>query len=62
MTAVDLRVSLSMNVTDLEKHRYQSVDDACKLVEKGSYLAKIDLKSAYRSVPISKHSMKVTGL
>lgn len=25
--------------TDLEKHRYQSVDDACKLVEKGSYLA-----------------------
>lgn len=48
--------------TDLEKHRYQSVDDACKLVEKGSYLAKIDLKSAYRSIPISKHSMKVTGL
>lgn len=32
------------------------------MVEQGSYLAKVDLKSAYRSVPISRHSMKVTGL
>jgi len=27
-----------------------------------TYMAKLDLKSAYRSVNISQHSQKVTGL
>ena len=45
-----------------EQHRFQSVDDAAGLVNKGYYMAKVDLKSAYRSVPLSKHSCGVTGL
>ena len=49
-------------VTSTERHRFQSVDDAAKLVKKGHFMAKVDLKSAYRSVSISKHSCKVTGL
>ncbi|PJE78159.1 hypothetical protein CI610_02909 [invertebrate metagenome] len=49
-------------VSELDKQRFQSVDDAVKLVTPFCYMAKVDLKSAYRSVPISKHSQKVTGL
>ena len=33
-----------------------------KLVRQGSYFAKVDLKSAYRSVSISPYSQQVTGL
>ena len=43
-------------------HRFARVDDAATLVTEGCYMAKVDLKSAYRSVSISKHSQKVTGL
>lgn len=43
-------------------HRFQTVDDAAKLMWPGYYMAKVDLKSAYRSVPISAHSQKFTGL
>lgn len=49
-------------VSNEDKHRFQSVDDAAKLVKKGYYMAKVDLKSAYRSVRLSKHSTTVTGL
>ena len=42
--------------------KFSRVDDAASLVTEGCYMAKIDLKSAYRSVPISKHSQQVTGL
>lgn len=42
--------------------KFASVDDAAALIEEGYYMAKVDLKSAYRSVPISKHSQRVTGL
>lgn len=41
---------------------YQSVNDACELANQGSYLAKIDLKSAYRSVPINPADYPLTGL
>jgi hypothetical protein len=43
------------------KFQYQSLDDAKKLINPNSYMAKVDLKSAYRSVPISSTSQKVTG-
>ncbi|VDI58032.1 Hypothetical predicted protein [Mytilus galloprovincialis] len=47
---------------DVEKQKFQSVDDAAKLVTKNCFMAKVDLKSAYRSVSISSHSQQVTGL
>lgn len=47
---------------NFEKQKFQSVDDAGKLVSKNCFMAKVDLKSAYRSVKISTHSQEVTGL
>ncbi|CAC5365434.1 unnamed protein product [Mytilus coruscus] len=47
---------------EFDKQRFQTVDDACKLVSKNFYMAKVDLKAAYRSVRISKQTQKVTGL
>ena len=44
------------------KQKFAKVDDAAKLVTPGCFMAKVDLKQAYRSVPISKHSQQVTGL
>ena len=54
--------SVNDYVTNTDQHRFQSVDDAAKLIKQGYYMAKVDLKSAYRSVAISKHSCQVTGL
>ena len=49
-------------VSNFHKQKFQTLDDAKKLVRQGSYFAKVDLKSAYRSVPISPYSQQVTGL
>ena len=43
------------------KQKFSRVDDAAALVTEGCYMAKCDLKSAYRSVRISEHSQRVTG-
>ena len=42
--------------------KFARVDDAAALVTEGCFMAKVDIQSAYRHVPISKHSQKVTGL
>ena len=42
--------------------RFQTIDDATSLLQPGYYMAKIYLKSAYRSVSISKESQQFTGL
>ena len=42
--------------------KYQTVQDACELLEEGAYMAKVDLKSAYRSVAIHPSQYKFTGL
>ena len=42
--------------------KFARVDDAAALVTEGCFMAKIDLQAAYRSVPISRHSQRVTGL
>ncbi|MES9879857.1 MAG: reverse transcriptase domain-containing protein [Sedimenticola sp.] len=42
-------------------HTFARVDDAAALMTEGCYFAKVDLKSAYRSVGISKRSQSVTG-
>lgn len=44
------------------KQKFSTVDEAAALVTKGCLMAKIDLKNAYRSVKLSKHSLSVTGL
>ena len=41
---------------------YSTIADATRLIKQGTYLAKIDLKSAYRSVPISSSCYDLTGL
>ena len=44
------------------KIAYQSVQDAIKLLSPSSYIAKIDLKSAYRSVRINPAHQTLAGL
>ena len=46
----------------IDKAKYQSIDDAVKLSSKNCYFAKIDLKSAYRSVNIHPSNYNFTGL
>ena len=41
---------------------YSTIDDATSLIPPGGWLAKVDLKAAYRSVPISPASYSLTGL
>ncbi len=41
---------------------YESIDDAVSLLNSGSYMAKIDLRAAYRSVAIHPSDYKYTGL
>jgi hypothetical protein len=54
--------SVNSYVSSTDKFKFQSVDDASNLVTPGAYMAKVDLKSAYRSVKISSHSQLATGL
>ena len=42
--------------------RYQTLQEACNLAKPGYFLAKVDLKQAYRSVPISPMDYCLTGL
>ena len=41
--------------------KFQSLDDAIKLLKPNCYMAKIDLKHAYRSVPIHPANYQATG-
>jgi hypothetical protein len=45
-----------------EGTRYQSVQDAVRILKPGSFLAKVDLKSAYRSVPVHPSNWQALGL
>ena len=47
---------------EMDKYSYESVDSAARLVKPGYYMAKIDIKSAYRHIPIHPRSQRVTGL
>lgn len=44
------------------KIKYQTVQEACELLETGGYMAKVDLKSAYRSVPLHPSQYEFAGL
>jgi hypothetical protein len=41
---------------------YSTIDDAVRFIKPGSYIAKVDLKSAYRSVPIHSSCYAYMGL
>ena len=49
-------------VPELDKFKFQTIHDAVKVIDKGYYLAKVDLHHAYRSVPISPKNYPATGL
>ena len=49
-------------VSELEKFHFQTIDDAFKLIDKGYYLAKVDLRHAYRSVLINLKNYRAMGL
>ena len=58
----DMRKSgLNAMVHDTSVH-YTTVDEATKTMKHNAYLCKIDLSSAYRSVPIHPSGYKYTGL
>ena len=54
--------SLNDQATLDTHYKFETVDSAAKLLWPNYYMAKVDLKSAYRSVKISEHSQKFTGL
>ena len=62
---MDCSRPLMMNANsymDLEHYKYVTVDDAANLCQPGCWLAKVDLKHAYRSVGTHPDSWRVTGM
>ena len=50
---------------DLFSLRYSTIDDACKLIAAaghGAFLAKIDLKTAFRLIPVAKKDWELLGI
>ena len=47
---------------DIEKQKFQTLDDATKLIGKDFYIAKVDLRRAYRSVPVHPTNFPALGL
>lgn len=46
----------------VQHEHFQTIEDACSLAKPGYWMAKLDLKSAYRSVPVHRDDYRVTGL
>ena len=49
-------------LTDDTSVRFPTLEDAIKMIKPGSFLAKVDLKSAYRHVPIHQECFTYMGL
>ena len=47
---------------DIESFKYESLEDALKLLKPGYYMAKVDLRHAYRSVAIHPKNIHATSL
>lgn len=54
--------ALNDYATLTERHKFETVDKLAEMLEPGMFMYKVDLKSAYRSIPISENSMQYTGL
>ena len=50
------------NYIAIEKQTFQTLDDAVKLIDKDSFIAKVDLRRAYRSVPVHPSNHDALGL
>ena len=48
--------------SEINYFKFQTLDDAIQLLQPGYVMAKIDLKSAYRSIPIHPSNCAGTGL
>ena len=46
----------------IDKEKFQTLDQAVKLIQPGYYMAKVDLKNAYRSVRIHPSNYAATGI
>ena len=56
-------VGQAMNdYSDPNQVKFQSLQDACKIAKENYFMGKIDLQSAYRSVPIHCDDYIATGL
>ena len=47
---------------NMEHFKYQTLDDTIKMIKPGYYLSKVDLRHAYRSVPIHPSNYEATRL
>jgi len=47
---------------DIEKQSFSTIQSAVKLISKGCYMAKVDLRHAYRSVPVHPSNYTALGL
>jgi len=47
---------------EIEKQSFQTLDDAAKLIGKSFFIAKVDLRRAYRSVPVHPSNYQALGL
>ena len=54
-------IGLNSHAT-LQKERFQTLDEAVNLIKPGYFMAKVDLKNAYRSVRIHPSNFQATGL
>jgi hypothetical protein len=67
-TKIRLIHDLSRPVGGVNQHstdnsvKFPTIDDATRYMNSSSYLAKIDLSEAYRSIPIHPSSYRLTGL
>ena len=47
---------------EIEKQRFETLDDAVHSVKRGYFLAKVDLRHAYRSIPVHPNNYQALGL
>ena len=47
---------------DIDSFSFQSLEDAIKLLGPGYYMAKVDIRHAYRAIPIHPGNYRATGL
>ena len=54
--------SLNSQITESESFSYQTIHDALKHIKHKSFLAKLDIRKAYRQVPLHPSNYRATGL
>ncbi|XP_057312267.1 uncharacterized protein LOC130653768 [Hydractinia symbiolongicarpus] len=47
---------------DIERQKFQTLDEAARLLKPGYFMAKVDLRHAYRSVPVHPSNWPALGL